>query len=90
MNSHVDSHIAGGEAAASTAGQETGGTWAADSARSTMSAGMPSTMGYLRLHAVQMRRKSSMRRSPWQAGQARWARTDASNSSWVAVMACSD
>ncbi len=78
MNSHVDSHIAGGEDAASTAGQETGGTWAADSARSTMSAGMPSTMGYLRLHALQTRRKSSKRRSPWQAGQASWASAVAS------------
>jgi len=49
------------------------------SARSTMSAGMPSTMGYLRSQAMQTRHESSARKSAWQAGQASCAMVDAAN-----------
>jgi hypothetical protein len=44
-----------------------------------MSAGMPSTMGYLRAQALQTRRESSACKFPWQAGQASWATTEESN-----------
>ena len=61
------------------------------SARSTMSAGMPSTMGYLRSQAMQTRHESSARKSAWQAGQASCAMVDAANVGGVAGlvgMAC--
>jgi hypothetical protein len=56
-----------------------GGRYLVLSARSTMRAGMPSTMGYRRAQTVQIRCKCSKRKLLWQAGQARPATTEESN-----------